>query len=187
MTSITVQPSELDISSAIVASEWYRGIPKAGVASVPIPAVGGQPDCTNLIAGSPPTLLEEYSFYAFSIAWQIFLSNGAAYGTAPVITAEIALLVNDRVEYSTTQQQVSEIDFDGATALGTFSGDLVNPIRVGGRERLSLRVGLLSDTAAAVGGFIVVAAQSSASAGNVSGVESTLSYTTLELPARRRL
>lgn len=182
---VWVQPSTLVIG-AQNAGQWARGIPVPG-AGGSIPAVGGIATCANLIADSPPTLLEEFQIYSYSVAWAFFL-NGA--GAAPNVDVEIALLVNDRVRYQNDTTASPVVAAGGGNYLGngTWSSDLNNPIRVGARDRLSLQVGLLADQAY-TSAHMYAAAQNdyTGSADLIIAQESTISFNVLDLPASRRL
>lgn len=184
-----VQPSTLVLPAGFAANQWYRGVPTPGVPITPgIPAVAGIPDCKNLAASSPPTLLCEYQLYSYSIGWNVAFANSAAF--APNVMIELALLINDRVRYVLNEGVTFPAGLDGAggiaRAFGTWVSDLVNPIKLGARDRLSLRVGVLSDSQADLLGVLLVAAQLDSAAHPI-GYESTISYNVIDLPGSRRL
>lgn len=181
-----VQPSVINFG-ALIAGQWRRGIPTPGVPAN-IPAVQGISDCKNLLSMSPPTLLEEFQIVSYSLAYGAVLTNGGDFASPfPNITTEIALLVNDRLAYA---EEITQGATGGAATVnwvtGSMAGDLVNPIRLGARDRLSIRLGIKSDTAASVGSNVQIGAQLDPVIGSI-GVESTLSYNVIDLPASRRL
>jgi hypothetical protein len=179
-----VQPSSFDVGAGTVAFQWYRGIPTPGVSGGP-PAVGGIATCRDLLYGSPPTLLEEYELYSYSIGYTVMLSNGVAYASTPNVQGELALLVNDRVRYVSTSIATVSTGTTSALFQGVWVSDLIIPIRVGARDRLSLRAGFFSDQAATVDGKIIVGIQQYSS--GFQAYESSLSYRTYALPGARRL
>jgi hypothetical protein len=190
-----IQPS-LFGDFAFASGQWSRGIPTPGLAGpfVPgVPAVGGVPDCKDLLAASPPTLLEEYEIYSYSIGWGIFLEWVGADIPTPVADIELALLVNDRVQYVTSTPVVlaevaSGAGIDAWVGSDSWVSDLVNPIRLGGRERLGLRLGIKASEQLAQR-VAVVGTQIAFSGGFPIPVpfESTISYNTIQVPASRRL
>jgi hypothetical protein len=187
MPELFIQPSQL-LFGAIAAGQFVRGIPTPGILAVPpIPPVNGIATCRNLLSDSPPTLLEAYDIYSYSIAAGVGFINGGGFASDPSITLEIALLVNDRVRYIATQTQPGFLAVANTNALAAalFASDLVNPIRLGARDRLSLRLGA-NCTLASSPGSAIVGAQYDQN-GLPAAVESTLSYDTIQLPAGRRL
>lgn len=169
-------------AGGLAAGTWYRGIPT-------LPAtVSGISDCRDLVASSPPNLLIEYEFYTLALGISAGAIFAAAPAAPPVLSAEIALLVNDRIKYRESVKQTSVGDGTGVGFwVSTFFGaDLVNPIRLHARERLSLRVGIETDTAA-IGAAVYIGSQVDANGNPVIPAESTISYNVIDLPASRRL
>lgn len=189
-----VQPSRLVVGTlpngTAVGGVWAYGIPTAGVGNYGIPAVVGVADCSNLVAASPPTLLEQYDVSSYSIAWSAIVANSAALASAPVVTAELALLVNDAVRH-TNRMSATGVDTGGASetfiAGDVFTADLVNPVTVGARERLTLRIGLLSSLSANAGAQVVVGVQLDPITPGPISYPSTVSYYVIDVPASRRL
>lgn len=186
-----IQPSELDFTTGVATTAMQRGIPTPGVsAAIVTPAiapVGGLPTCNNLIAASPPTLLEQYEIYSYSIGWSAVIVNGGGFASAPVVDVELALLVNDRVKHrATTQQETINRTAPNAYEApgGFFNVDLVNPIRVGSRDRLGLRMGLGADLA--FDSFYLVVGSQVAGTRSVPA-ESTILYRVYDLPGARTL
>lgn len=166
-------------SAALAANEWYRQIPIVFGGNYGI-------DCKNLLAPSPPTLLEEYEVVSYAIGWSVLLFNSGGIAN-PAVQVELAFLINDRVRYTTTEQPGTVAEgADSVYASGAFVGDLVNPFRLGARDRLSLRAGILSSIATTTATPLYIGTQFDPN-GNELGYESTITYNTLELPARRRL
>lgn len=184
-----LQPSELYNPADLPAGQWARGIPTPGIPSKGVPAVDGVADCKNLVAASPPTLLCEFEIYSYSIEFSFQLANSGAWGSAPTLIGELALLINDRVAYSTTEHLQTLITSVNtlAVANGSFTSDLVNPIRLGARERLGLRIGINPLEDAPLGFDILVGAQLASTITTVVGGESTISYNVIDLPGSRRL
>lgn len=175
-------------------SGWYRAIPSSGLTGAPAgtpppPAPTGMPTCASLESSAPPTLLNAYDIYNITIPW------GAAFytsGTPGDVQAEIAILINGQVRWLGTDTEVAQpLGYGtpaGYGATGTITADLVNAIRLGPRERLSLRMGVQLDPPvtlylATIYGY--VGAQISGS--SVVGVEGTISYTIVDLPGVRQL
>lgn len=201
-----IQPSELTFfdtddngGDAYPPGMWHRGIPTPGVAlllDIPVPAVRGIADCHNLVSNSPPTLLEAFELYSYSIGWKVHIVQQAGDYVAPFpnLSAELGILVNDELRYVSTETVPTGEEFTGAgtaAASGSWSADLVNPILVGARDRLTLRIGVSADQTAGAF-YVLVGAQShfvsAGGAGNVMDpFESTISYNQIDLPARRRL
>jgi hypothetical protein len=187
-----IQPSGLRDFVPLAAGTFYRQIPTPGVPTQ-IPAVQGIADCKNLIAQSPPTLLEEFELYSYSIGFAVLAygPDSDAFTTPPNLTAELALLVNDRVAYITSQTAAGvAINADPANSIyeliGSWTSDLVNPIKLGARDRLSLRVGIMADQAnSELSGVIGV--QLDPATQDTIPFESTISYNVIDLPASRRL
>lgn len=189
---ISIQPSEAALAvpaNPYVGGQWYRGIPTPGIAGL-VPAVGGVATCRNLIANSPPTLLELYEIYSLTIGWAVLVGDASGFASVPNLSVEMALLVNDQVRYTNVVQAVNVASSSGTTAQYATSGawvaDIVNPIRVGARERLGLRVGVLSD----IGGeniWVRVGTQMDPTFGAVVPYDSEISYRVIDLPGSRRL
>lgn len=186
-SGFSVPPSSITLAS-LSAEQWVRQVPVPGNAFLNLPAVGGVATCQDLMSGSPPTLLEQYDVYSYSIGWGIFLEGVA--GNANV-TGELALLVNDRTAYVAPQSIVAmELGATGnAIGTGAFISDLVNPIKLGARDRLTARMGVISDTAASSNVYVVLGMQLTAPGGTltITPFESTISYYVLDVPASRRL
>lgn len=174
-----------------VTGQWQRGIPSRDL--IDAGGSSGPNDCFNLLAASPPTLLEAYEIVSFSIAWGALLMDGVPNFAPPlpIIAVEMALLVNDRVRYSSQSQGNQTIQLTNPSSNcgvnGTFDGDLVNPIRVGARDRLSLRMGVSPNPAPAEGIQICVGCQLNQNLSPAAITESTISYNVIDLPASRRL
>lgn len=189
MSELFIQPSVLHVPGGLLAGQWGRGVPVPGApASVnPIPAVGGIATCSNLLQDSPPTLLEQYELYSYAIGWAIFIQPQAA----DVLTAELALLVNDRVVYTASEAPTAVNEPGGSTgayASGAWVSDLVNPIQLGARDRLSLRAGAQASAAVTyLDMYVGVQLGPVSSSLGAIPFESTLSYRTLAVPASRRL
>lgn len=189
-----IQPSTLAVPVS-QAGAMQRGIPAPGVsiATLVIPAVAGIPDCQNLLAASPPTLLEAYQLVSLAIGWSILNNETAGAAVTPNLTAELALLVNDRPRFITTAQAVGEQTNTGAaqySGSGSWVLDLINPITLGARDRLGLRVGAQSDQGFQAGSQIIVGVQlQNIGAGDFAGApfESTITYNVTDVPAARRL
>jgi hypothetical protein len=184
-----VQPSQAGFG-AMSKGIWGRAIPTPGVPFLSLPAVGGVASCRNLIAASPPTLLEEYEIYNLVIGYTAVILLSAA---APdiVVEVEATLLINDRPAYtnSTPPQDVSGADGVEPFASGAWTADLVNPISVGARDRLGLRVGVMA-SADNIGANVIVGMQTAYvfPTGAVAlPYESTISYRTVNVPAAHRL
>lgn len=153
----------------------------------------GYPDGTQTSTGlappndvfslSRPSLLELYEVYAVSIAWG--LQFDAAHDGAEVI-ATLRLLVSDQLVWSSSDRETTV----GSVVEGQWTADLVNPLRVGARERLGLDVLLSGDVAGP--GLLMVAAQPLGTVPsnlrvNWAPVESTISYAVVDVSASRRL
>lgn len=189
---VSIQPSAFNPHST-QAGTFVRGVPIPGVrdsgGSLEIPAVDGIASCADLFSSSPPTIMEAYEVYSYSIGTSVLVnSNPPAAGT--LVTMEIALLVNDQVTYSAQQQQPLLLQNSKSYVNYLFTSDLVNPVRVGARERLSLRIG--GALPVAVGGSVnfltfTAASQLDPTNGNEVGFESTISYNVVDIPGRRRL
>jgi hypothetical protein len=190
MSELFIPPSELN-AGPLSAANWARGIPTPGAPtfSPPVPRVDGIATCTDLISGSPPTLLEEYEIFSYSIGWAIYFVSAVGVA-APNLTAELALLVNGRVRYVTSQTllAISVISDTNFLASGSWISDLVNAITLNGRERLTLRLGLMADQVATnIYGFVGTQAEIQAVSLEPAPFESTISYNTIQVAAGRRL
>lgn len=185
-----IQPSQMHAPAGAAAGQWVRGIPVPGapMAVNPIPAVSGIATCNDLLAGSPPNLLQRYEVYSYSIGWGIFVQPQEAAGE---LTAELALLVNDHLAYTTSQTLPAINEPGGGTASyasGAWVADLVNHIMLGGRDRLTLRAGAQSSEAVTYLDMYVGVQQQPAGASlGPAPFESTISYNVTSLPPRRRL
>lgn len=196
MSQIVVQASEWSDSSIgapYAAGNWRRHIPSPGCSSLSIPAIRGVADASNVIADSPPTLFEAFSFYSYAVGWYVELgNNGVNFTTPPNVQVELALLVNDRRAYTTSMPSATELN-PGANQFsigsGAFVSDLVNPILVGPRERLSLMLGIQSDQPVwnFTAGIGTQATNPATGVYQPLAFESTLSFNTIIVPGRRRL
>jgi hypothetical protein len=134
----------------------------------------------NLVSPSPPTLLEEFEVYSLSIIWDVV---GITAGVR--VLANLELLVNDRRAFGIAGEQVE--------AYASWQADLVNPIRLGARDRLGLRVGVELSTAVEQGVcyFMLGATYSTVGVGlhaeSWTLAESTISYNVLDVPGSARL
>lgn len=129
------------------STTWARGVPSL------IPAIPnlwtpptGVADCHALEANTPPTLRTAYSIYGVSIPW----SAVAVDPQSPTgnFLVELALLVNGEVHWTGTDKQAGAVGLAGNSpwiATGIVTGDLVNPVRINPRERLSLRLSIATD------------------------------------------
>lgn len=192
-----IQPSTAYFSAAGVGvGAWQRAVPVPGdpnaVFAPFLPAVGGVPDCRNLLSSSPPTLLEAYELYGLAIGFSVVFGSNPQGATDPATAVmELALLVNDRVAYTQTKSQVVPPDPPVASPIvsDTWNADLVNPIVLGARDRLGLRVGLMLDQPDTTNETFYVGIQMAPAGGGVAFApcESTISYRVLDVPASRRL
>ena len=170
-------------------TEWNRQIPPPGV----VPGPTGIADCNALEYMAPPTLRTAYSIYSLSIAWgaQLFDSADAPY--VGNILAEVALLVNGDVVWVGTDAQPAILSSFASWYLadGVISADLVNPLRLNPRERLSLRLGgALSHpaTVSAVNAlYMIVGGKSLPSSLGFESIQSPINYQILDLPGNRSL
>lgn len=176
--------------------DFWRGVPLPGTVAFfgAMAAIAGQADCRNLAANSPPTLLEHYEIYSYTIGFGGQIVTNAP--RTPNVTAELALLVNDRVRYITQQTVEAQGPATNINVLtawnfaGAWVADLQNPIILGARDRLSLRVGVQGDTGLRSGSGtngIVVGAQVSPNFSTPIPFESTISYRVVDLPGARTL
>lgn len=187
-SAFTVPPSLLVTSwAAGLSNLWDRGIPGLiGPDGTSATAPHGIADCNALEAMTPPTLRTAYSVYSLSIAYGATVAYDAAVTT---ILVELSLLINGEVKWAGTDSETA-IPIRGNTLLitsGVINADLVNPVIINPRERLSLRVGTATSPSAvgAVTGNTVVGAQV-ASSGYVF-TQSTISYQIIDLPGSRSL
>ena len=143
------------------------------------------------LGGGP--LLERFEVYSYSIGWGVLLQSSAALAAVPQAMVELAFLVNDRPAYviQTTAPTVTPPgDNKNWVANGSFVSDLVNPMDLGARDRLAIRVGASSLTTLDVGISIVIGTQFvgyGAGAPTLGPFESTISYRVIDVPASRRL
>jgi len=171
-------------------TEWNRQIPPPG-------GIAGQPTgiatCAALEYMAPPTLRTAYSIYSLSIAWgaQLFDSVDSPYvGT---ILAEIALLINGDVAWvgSDVQPAVLSSLASWYLASGVISADLVNPLRIDPRERLSLRLGGALGAPATVSAtnalYMIVGGKSIPSTLGYLSIQSPINYQIIDLPGDRSL
>lgn len=168
--------------SNIEPAGWITGTPTLNG------TVKGIADCASLFRLSPPTLLEMFEIVSYSIAFTASLTSGTTFATAPAISGQLTFLVNDDIRQIVDIGPLTSVlrsDSVVAWANGAFVGDLVNPIRMGARERLNLQLGLMSDQAAA-GYAAYIGAQINPSQ-VVQGYPSSISYNVIELPGARRL
>ena len=190
---IWVPVSQINLG-ALAAGNWTRGIPLLGASELGIPAPVGIADCRDLLRSSPPTLLEDYEITNFSIGMACGVQDsGGGFASAPEITLELALLVNDRVRYVADSGPLQTPAGPGAPgsylASYSFSADIVNPIVIGARERLTLRAGVNCNLAVNENSWVWVGIQASFAAGvfTPSEFESTISYNVRQLSPIRQL
>lgn len=139
---VSIPPSQFNLAAVAQPFVWQRGIPSPGAPGVGVPAVGGVPGCANLLAVNPPSLFESYEIYSIVIGWTAQLIFPGALPPDVSVDAEAALLVNDSVVYANTVTQQATFGSASALADGTWTADLVNPIVIGARDKLSLRTGV---------------------------------------------
>lgn len=195
-----VPPSEIDFlwppnDTAVPASQWTRGIPSPSFL-----APTGVADCHALERLAPPTLRTAYDIYALSIAWGLRAGNAGAWSGD--MLAELALLINDQVVWSQSDSAPgAATDESGPTpvivANNIINADLTNPLRLNPRERLSLRIGMAfssvvtPNAGTAITGAATVAQQTYLPSGAAvvadEAVQSTISYTIIDLPGSRVL
>lgn len=176
---------------------WARGIPSLipAIPNVWTPPTGVA-DCHALEAMSPPTLRTAYSVYGVSIPWSAAIVDP----TTPSgnFLVELALEVNGEVKWTGTDKQAGAVGLAGnAPWIGTgiVTGDLVNPVRINPRERLSLRLSIATDVplsgvspATGVTYFGYVGALYSTDATNpFKPSPGTISYSIIDLPGNRSL
>jgi hypothetical protein len=196
-SQLFVQPSHLDIPASSQPGVWTRGIPAPGAVrpfgtGSDVPAVDGLATCRDLASLSPPTVLEAYEIYAMTIGWSVYFSGSAA-GDA-TLSFLVSLLVNDRPAYTKTDIVAAHsvgVGSDYAIS-GTLADDLVNPVRIGARDRLGLEVGFRSSISgsAFTPQRLFVGVQQilqGASSFALVPVESTISYRVIDLPGNRVL
>jgi hypothetical protein len=182
-------PPKFFAELATVGGQWYRAIPTRTDMNG-IPQCTGLADLKNIAALSPPTLLEEYEIYSYAIGWGLTLDNsvGGSPGPGPTqVTVELALLVNDRV-VQVDQQQVPTTPYeaDGSIATGAWTTDLVNPVRLKARDRLSVQAGWQANGPASSLSYMLVGAQIGPNLA-YQGYESVIRYNVIDLPGSRRL
>lgn len=184
-SSVPVPPSQAGAVATVAAGVWSYGIPAI---------LGGGPtgiaSCRSLFSTSPPTLLEEYELYSYSIGLGAYVqaSAGPGFTGSPNIQLELEFLVNDRAAYRNllTAPAAPITAGLGAIFSGALTSDLVNPIRFGARNRLTLKLGLACDQD--ISAWIVVAGAQIDNNGQPSiPYESSIFYNVLDVPASRRL
>jgi hypothetical protein len=196
LSAFEVPPAGLAFFGTVNGGQWHRQIPISNFGVTGIPnAPTGIADNSALELATPPTLRTAYSIYSVSLAWGAIMQNVAS-GYVGNFLAEIALLINGSVRWIGTDKQVAASQPATATdyysASGVISADLVNPVRLNPRERLSLRLGIAMDTGVTGTGTLLtagVAAQprNDAPATDWDFVPSTISYQILDLPGNRSL
>jgi len=172
-----IQPSQFDVN-AMTAGGFYRGIPTPGIGVNP--GITGIATSQNLLQDSPPTLLERYEITQILIGYSVVMGNA---GSAQTVQTELALLVNDRVRL--VQQQSNSLASGALSFTGQWAADLINPVWLEARDRLSLRVGFGSTLTQSVQSAFLIAA--AIEAGNVVGFESSIHYRVVPKPPTRRL
>ena len=195
MPQLYVQASELLGPDPMYSGQFVRGIPSPGVPTFNIPPVIGIANCSNLLIDSPPTLLEEYDLAQYAIAYTVFLESGSAWGTPPTATAELGVLVNDRLVYVTTNGPETTVVLPPATGTAVvanvWTSDFNNPIGLGARDRLSIRAGFGfdGDQETEVAAILVGIQLTVSSTGSwiIGPGESSLTYDTVAVPAARKL
>lgn len=179
-------------SSVATDFQWASDQTTQPMRQIPVPVAGLAPagsnvaTCAALESMTPPTLRRAYSIYAVNIAWSALID--ATY-TGSII-GELALLVNGELAWVGTDAEPTNNVLTDAIASGVISADLVNPIILNPRERLSLRVGMSTSTpiASIILGTMVVGAQyAQDGTGDIVAVQSTISYQILDLPGNRSL
>jgi hypothetical protein len=175
-------------------TDWFRAVPtRASTAAMGYPVVTGIAECTALELLTPPTLRTAYSIYHLSIPWAADATiNPPATTYVGNILAEIALLVNGLVQFvGNDSQPAVGIQGDPGVyrASGVISADLINPIRLNPRERLSLRLGtaLSAPATVNVANTIQIGVSAIAVSTALASTEGTISYEILDLPGSRQL
>lgn len=184
-----VPPSALGTDTPLAANQILSGVPplfqpRSGVAS-----------CNNLFSASPPMLGERFEVYSLAVPAiaEFSSASGAAWTKAPNIRLSMDLYVNSELAY-TMEDEGPGISYGSASNYAllstTFAADLINPVYVGSRERLSIRLSTSCDQAAAtayVYAAMVLQFSSATPDGVIQGAEGTISYNAVELPTARRL
>lgn len=197
-SAFTIPPSEADFSwppddTVLPASQWMRGIP------VPTAlAPTGVADCRALERGVPPTLRTRYECYALSIAWGLRMGNAG--GWVGNLLVELALLINGQLAWVGVDSGMGAQANEPAPVIianGVINADLVNPVVINPRERLSLRIGMAVDTPVTpnaltfITGAATVGQQTVLPSGSTdvsdTAVQSTISYQIIDLPGTRSL
>jgi hypothetical protein len=181
---VSIQPGQVTFANPNVGQS-YSGYPMPGVPNGP-PAVGGAPTCQNLLSDSPPTLLEAFDIYGFTISAVI---QNTTSGAPPNMELVLDLMRNESLAATFTADPpaVAIASLSGEyVGLNVFTSDLTNPIRFGARDRLGLRLrGQLDQTAATLS-LSVGVTYNPVIPGYV-GQESKLFYNVVDLPASRRI
>ena len=174
---------------ATKGTEWNRQVPPPGV----VPGPTGIADCSALEYMAPPTLRTAYSIYSLSIAWGAQLFDSADSPYVGSILAEIALLINGDVVWVGTDEQPAILSNIASWSLadGVISADLVNPLRLNPRERLSLRLGGALSAPATISAtnalYMIVGGKSVPTTLGYTSIQSPINYQILDLPGNRSL
>lgn len=196
-----VQPSNLVApigAGGLTAGQIIRGIPGRGTYAL----AGGTPPggvaqiagCDNLVADSPPTLLEQYEFYAYNIGAVLNVATSLTL-TNPELYIEMQFLVNGEPRFVTdsgwqTPQLTAGVE-NRYLLNWAFSSDLINDIDITARDRLSLQAGIGCNGALASGDSLVlnVGIQAIIESGTTTAIAypSALSYNTRALPPSRKI
>lgn len=171
---IWVQPCTL-----LAGGKLTPGYPDSSLAATNLPGPN------NMVSASPPTLLEVYEVYAISIAWGLQFADNTQSGVQ--INAQLRLLLDDRLAYSSVDSETVVNN----VAVGQWVADLVNPIRVEARDRLALQLFLTGVMPTPASSAMIGAQPQGGSPltgrANWLGIESTISYAVLDMPASRKL
>lgn len=177
---LIVHPAEAIISNA-AATQNYPAIPPPGGLSP-----SGVATCNNLVADSPPSLLQAYEIYGFTIPAAMQVTNGSAFASAPELGLTLELLINDYPK-AAYLAALSPLMFSSSNYIATyvFAADLTNPIRVGARDRLGLRLTGVSSLAAATMALLAGVTYAATPAYVTS--EGRILYDVIDLPGSRRI
>jgi hypothetical protein len=185
---IPIQPAEFLYPTTINPAQVYSGVPTPGTTLGGPPVVVGAATCANLLADSPPTLLEQFEVYSLTVPAAAQLANFHAGLAAPInLSVQLILLINDRVAATFTATSAGSVNTAATTATAAlmFTADLTNPIRVGARDRLGIRLGLISDTPGTSGQADI--GVTTTTSNTLMGAEAKLFHNIVDLPASRRI
>lgn len=178
-------PSQALIAGPIQPAQPYSGTPTI----IPTVAnVTGVADCTNLLKSSPPTLLELFEIYAFSIPYALQIDNTAGFAVPPTGQIQLALYVGSDLAGSYSDSpSMYEATADNYVGSGVFQSDLVNPIRLAARDRLAIKLTGISAVAATTMELYVGVVLATQPVNHYNGAPATINYNVIDLPASRRL